>query len=186
MNILRDFSKEQGELRESLKQTDYAWMAGFIDGEGYIGMKKGYTVNDHKYHSWSKEGWYWVTPTINVCNTDYQSLKKIGNAIGANVNKRKKTNTNLKSLYTVECSSREKIKRFLPNIMPYLIVKKKQAELVYRLVCLPPGTGSEKLRVWEIYDKLITENGQKAVGRRNHKKQKIGNPEPSFRMKQAG
>lgn len=164
--------QEQGEFRESLKEIDWAWIAGFIDGEGYIGISKGYTENKNKTHEWSKERWVWYNPRINISNTDKESLEFILENFGgsAKVCKRKKYESNLRSLYTYEISNREDLRRIIPKLLPFLRIKKKQAQLVYRLVCLPRGSGPEKERIWQLYDKLIRENGQKAVGERNHKR----------------
>ena len=159
-----------GELRGSLKKTDWSWISGFLDGEGYIGIKKGYTENKKKYHSWSKEGWYWYTPRVNVCNTDKEALNFIDYAFNGSVNicERKMYEHNLRPLYSYEIGNRNDLRRILPELIPYLRVKKEQAKLVYRLVCLPRGSGPEKEAIWKEYDVLITKNGQKAVGNRLH------------------
>ena len=174
-----------GEFRESLKETDWAWIAGFIDGEGYVGMRRGYTHNKRKFHDGNQRRWVWYTPSISISNTDKKALEFIKKAFNcpSNINKQKRTKSNLKQLYIFETSSSKVLRRVLQELIPFLKVKKEQAKLVYRLVCLPRGSGPEKEEIWKEYFELISSNGQKAVGDRNHKFLQVGNPEPSFQMK---
>ena len=181
--------EKQGEFRESLKETDWAYIAAFIDGEGYVGIKRDYKVNKKKKHNWSQEGWYCYTPRVSVHNTDKDVLDFICGAFDSpsKVCKRKMKDHNLRPIYSYEVCSRKVLKRVLPYFMPYMRIKKKAAELVYRLVCLPRGSGPEKENIYQEYYKLICNNGQKAIGDSIHKNKccVVGNPEPSLGMKYA-
>jgi len=158
-----------GEFSESLKETEWAWIAGFIDGEGCIMIQKGYAENKKKTHKWSKEGWFYYTPRFSLHNTDEDAISFVSKALGCKYYRRKKQESNLKPIYYIDITAIKVLRRVIPNILPYLRVKKVQASLVYRLACLPRGSGPEKEDVWQEFDKYSTLCGQKAVGLLNHR-----------------
>jgi len=161
-----------GEFRESLKKTDWAWIAGFLDGEGCMTIQKGYAENKKKCHNWSKVGWYWYRPRLSLHNTDEKSVMFIASAFACKYYKRKETTSNLKPLYYIDISAIQILRRVILDILPYLKVKKVQAELVYRLACLPRGSGFEKEQIWQEFDRYSRLCGQKNVGLNNHSKPK--------------
>jgi hypothetical protein len=59
-----------------MKKEDIAWAAGFIDGEGTIGV---YRHRDHKKGSWYFE------PLVQASNTDRVPLLKLKRLFGGNV-----------------------------------------------------------------------------------------------------
>lgn len=154
-----------GEFREPLKETDWAWIAGFIDGEGCITITRTRRENWHKHHEWSQAEWIDYRPRLSVHNTNEESIAFLAWVFGANYSKRKLLPCNIRPIFAVEIASRERLQLVLPKLMPYLRVKRELAELLYRCVCLPRGSGPEKEDLWRQFDALITRNGQKAAGR---------------------
>ncbi len=147
--------RKEGELRESLKETDWAWLAGFIDGEGHLGIRKGYTENDHKHHAWSKEGWWWYNPRLSVHNTHLPAMEKASFMLNTNVQQRKLQECNLVPMYSSEIGSRQELLRVLPMLIPYMIVKKELAENILKLVSLPRGSGPEKEEAYQAYHRAV-------------------------------
>lgn len=108
----------------SLSETDKAWMAGFVDGEGCITISKQVRKNR-------------PTPAyrvfITISNTDYAVLEFFKLHYGGsiyNVHERRKDKRNIKwsDTYDWYCPISSS-KRFLRDILPYLRLKRKQAEL---------------------------------------------------------
>ncbi|HET6444894.1 MAG TPA: hypothetical protein VFI27_09995 [candidate division Zixibacteria bacterium] len=160
--------EKSDELRESLKETDWAWIAGMVDGEGCISLQRGYTKQ-----------WVWYKPRLAVTNTDQAAMEFIAKALGANTRKRKPVRPHYRPIVDVEVGSRKTLLSILPKLIPYLRIKRRQAELLLRTVRLPRGSSDEKCAVWMEFDRLITECGQK----RAEQTIRRGNPEPSQRMK---
>ena len=105
----------------------YQYIAGFIDGEGHISLirriKKGRDEINYM-------------PCFMVCNTHKEVLKMIREKIGG----RWVESINISSysgrdkLYRIIISKAEALNEVLPKIIPYLIIKRENAELVLRFI----------------------------------------------------
>lgn len=120
---MNKFSKE--ELSEiyrfmpNLPIRDLAYMAGLIDGEGYIALKRDHTAGCVTY-----------APVVRITNTSLEMLYWVQGRFGGYVGHNKMSgNGKWKESYywTVHHA---KAASFLSIILPYLVVKRKQAELV--------------------------------------------------------
>jgi hypothetical protein len=112
------------------KETDLAYLAGFIDGEGcfFIGIfetksKAGNTaLNYHTY--------------IKICNTDQDVMKWIAKTFnGTNYNQFKSTDRARKfekCVYNIQFTG-QNLNNILKQIYPYLIVKRKHCEIMMRM-----------------------------------------------------
>lgn len=160
--------RQQGEFRRTLQEIDWAWIAGFLDGEGTFCIQRGYTRNGHKKRSHSQEGWTWYRPRLSVQNTDAGACRFIARAFGGSVCVRQKQPHNLRELYSVEICARDKLLAVLPRLLPFLRVKGQQAEYMLRLVELPRGSGPKKEEIYRRYDAFVRKCGQRAVGDRLH------------------
>jgi hypothetical protein len=99
-----------------MKKTDLAYCAGLIDGEGSIGVYKYKTSVSRAYAG-----------HLAVSMTRRESLDKIAEVAGGVVYTQKfKTKAN-KAIYTWKLNIRKAVV-FLKRILPYLIVKRKNAE----------------------------------------------------------
>ena len=110
-----------------MKDTDLAYLAGLVDGEAYIGIKrtkpyKGLTgrVNPG-YHE-----------RIQVRMTDEQAIRFIATTLGGWYYKEKPSVAKGKPLFCYQASDRAAADILLA-LLPYLRVKKAQAETVLRL-----------------------------------------------------
>jgi hypothetical protein len=107
-------------FRYKSKLNFYKWLAGFIDGEGCIGVHR-------------RKGNCPTGPTLTISNTNGRLLKEIKSNLGfGNFRKRFKKNPKHKNSHTlgvvgINCQL------ILKKIFPYLRGKKKQAELVLRM-----------------------------------------------------
>jgi hypothetical protein len=147
--------RKEGEFRESLKETDWAWLAGFIDGEGHLGIKKAYATNNHKHHAWSQEGWWWYGPRVSVHNTHLPAMERAAFMLNANIQQRKMQEYNLIPMYSVEVASRQELQRLLPMLIPFLFIKRDLAESILKLVSLPRGSGPEKEEAYQAYQRVV-------------------------------
>ncbi len=112
-----------------IANTDWARLAAFIDGEGCI--HSALTVHKPSV-KWKNSRTHYEYIKITVTNTDPRLSQWIVNTFGGgNIqhhtnNKRK--NTNWKSCFFWSVSS-EKAAAILRGVMPYLLLKKDQAEI---------------------------------------------------------
>jgi len=100
------------------------YIAGFIDGEGYLSILK-------LKRKTARNG-YWFQPVIKVSQTQDHSyiLQMIHCQYGGHFNKRRVYKDNSKPTFTLDIKGEEKIRKLLDDILPYLIIKKPQAELI--------------------------------------------------------
>jgi hypothetical protein len=104
-----------------LKETDKAWFAGIIDGEGCISLFKRST--------------YYV-PAVKIANTNEKLInkcKEILNEAGIEYYIRysdRGERKNAKPAWEIALESRPRVVATLELILPYLVSKKEQAELV--------------------------------------------------------
>lgn len=128
-----------------------AYFAGIVDGEGSIftnitKSKDGRRVN--------------YALRLRVVNTDLAMLEWIVNTFGGYINHRKITANQLQ-VHTWDMKS-SLLSTLLTRILPYLISKRKQAEIAIRFA---KATKPEKI---ELRAALITLNGRKASKRVVH------------------
>ena len=122
-----------GNQQETLKKTDLAWLAGIIEGEGWITM----TAYKSPKKTWA--GGYVITPRIGVCNTDAGIIRKarqIFDKLGTNNYITEHTETRPGSgfgttMLQVTTNRLDTVRNILISIMPYMAGQKlHRAELV--------------------------------------------------------
>jgi len=106
-----------------MKNVDIAYIAGLIDGEGYIGIKKSkaYKCQDRKtpgYHA-----------RIQIRMVDEQAIKFISETLGGWYYKEKPNCTNGRPLYCYQASDK-RAETILSIVIPFLRVKKESANTV--------------------------------------------------------
>ena len=104
-------------------ETALAYLAGIIDGEGYIGIKRT-TRRDARspiYHE-----------RIQVRMTDEAAIQFLAATLGGNYYREQPHANDGRPLYCWQASDALAC-RILERVMPYLIVKRDQAENVLRL-----------------------------------------------------
>jgi hypothetical protein len=106
--------------------TEY--VAGFFDGEGCVNI------------STDRYGKPYLR--ILVVNTDKSVLEKFQEKWGGDITHNKRHKENWKRSFTWRLSHTRAIE-FLQDLEPFLIVKKKQANLAVEFCKLKPGKGSK-------------------------------------------
>jgi len=107
-----------------------AYIAGLIDGEGYLGILPA-RVKGLKNKSFE--------PVVKVGMTDncwavFETMRAI---YGGSIDTRKVKTTGGRTAYTYNLKSRVKVKKLLDDITPFLHIKKGQAILLSEFCDLP-------------------------------------------------
>lgn len=114
-------------------ETDKAYVAGFVDGEGTVVIGRRYDIQ------------------VTIGQVDIRPLHRIAGFYGGHVSFVDRHNPRWKSYHRVTVAGNAAV-RMLRDILPYLIVKADQAELALRLMSVKrvqsPG-GHRKVLSWE-------------------------------------
>jgi hypothetical protein len=108
------------------------YIAGLVDGEGYLAIMP------------CKDKKNCINPSFQcvfkLTLTGYAAqevVQEIADKYKGWVYKRNKPTATGKDVYTVEIKSKPRLKVFLADIEPYLIVKKEQAKILSEFIALP-------------------------------------------------
>jgi len=110
-----------------------AYIAGFLDGEGYFGIMKRHKGRERADY----------LPVIKATSVDKEIIEWFYKSYGGWMNKRKFKNKNQKDAYTWVLAGK-KIEPFLRKIYPYLKLKKKQADILLKRIKLYDKIGTGK------------------------------------------
>lgn len=103
-------------------ETQRAYIAGIVDGEGTITIKKRNVKR--------KSGVFcFYTCVVIVVNTDKKMLDFIANLYEGWININRRLKGNQRRSYIWVCGG-DNMRKLLKDIFPYLIIKKKQAKIV--------------------------------------------------------
>lgn len=105
-----------------LFQSQLAYLAGFIDGEGCVSITR--SNRQHEPH-----------PLIIITNTHHPVIQYIGRLLNTSPYLIVKPSTRHKDIYTIRLNCSADIFVLLEALLPYLIVKRRQAELILQLIC---------------------------------------------------
>ncbi len=129
MNNMCPLTHKGKKIERALSETEKAYFAGFIDGEGCVSF------------AWRKK---YITPIIQITNTDYSVLVDFFNVYGGSVRSRNEIRPNRKDCYAwVVCG--QKALKVVTDVLPYLRIKKPQAELLLSLKRYSPTAERDKL-----------------------------------------
>lgn len=113
-----------------MNATAWAWLAGFIDGEGAIGIHR---ASDKRkgpnYHSFRA--------TLQIVNTNRLALVQtldIMELSSLNIAALRRDSTKWSPAFHINIRELHSLARILPQLMPYLIIKQHQAELTLEFV----------------------------------------------------
>lgn len=134
-----------------IPDKDAAWLAGIIDCDGWVGLMESKAINKR-----NKPAYWGVIGVGSVKRYFIDELIKRTKIGRRNLSKRKPPARNL---YTWSISKRSDLDRLLLSIIPYLIIKRRQARL---LLMLPPPNSRNRPRRERI-QKLI-----KALNKKGH------------------
>jgi len=118
------------------KKEDWAYLAGIIDGEGWIGVRR---IKDRSGRSSYP---YHYVPELSVSNTDERIIKWIRNIfqVGCIDCWHNKKNPHRKPVYKWRISRKVELSFVLENTLPFLIIKKEQALIIMKLRLLMDKT----------------------------------------------
>ena len=128
------------------------YIAGFIDGEAYIGLIK-------KTSKECKLGYYYK-PNIKVTQrTKYaQVLEELKNKYGGYITTRQQLdNTNQCAVNTWEIANRPMVKKLLLDIKDYAIVKSEHINLLLEFIELPSGIYKDSEQYNKRKDEIYSE-----------------------------
>ena len=112
----------------NLTTEQAAYLAGFMDGEGHIGIVRETSRGNssgYRYHC-----------TMEVSNTNLAALERMKEWLGGNgwlSNPERPQNPRGKPLYRIRFSRRQ-IAYILPMLLPHLIIKAAAADVVLRFI----------------------------------------------------
>lgn len=110
-----------------VSELDLAWLAGWWDGEGSIGIAL--------QHSGSR-GWVSLTPSVQASFTDRPALDKIIEVLGSlgitglGYEYQEKDPTKHKNSWHVRVNRLTDIRILAPRVMPYAVIKRDRWELI--------------------------------------------------------
>lgn len=114
----------------TLHETDLAYLAGIIDGEGWVGLQKRIMGK-------------WVTykPALRITNTDaniinrvYEIWEMLGVTGHIYENEQNPSITNGKMIMNLQLNKQSVIKVVLESVIPYLVGKKARAIMLLRFL----------------------------------------------------
>ncbi|MCL5100581.1 MAG: LAGLIDADG family homing endonuclease [Candidatus Marsarchaeota archaeon] len=100
-----------------------AYLAGFIDGEGTIGIR----YHKEKRH---RSETFTIDLNFSITNSNKPILELIQKEIGGKIELKTKMTKNSKAVYGLRLYNTKDTLNILNRVIPYLILKKEQAELI--------------------------------------------------------
>ena len=117
--------------------TDMAYIAGFIDADGYI------TIDKQKRQLSHHRQPHYYTPRMGVCNRNYDLLEWINATTGSMASFHKRSMTFKKAQWS-DCWwlgwTSKALEIIIPQLLPYLKMKDKQAKLALEMIHMKRGT----------------------------------------------
>jgi len=114
----------------TLSEPEKAWLAGFVDGEGYIGIT--YQIKKETNSSSASDIYH---PLLIIVNTNKEALEYIRRIMCAGtIYDGKLPKKNEKPSYQYKVSKRDDILVILRLILPYLKIKKRQGNLLIKFI----------------------------------------------------
>lgn len=111
-----------------MKATDWAWLAGIVDGEGTVGA----------YFQGRKRGRRAITPILQVVSTDEIIVNKVAQIVrtlGIQVEPTQVGVTKRnRPVWIWACRRAKALQQVLPALLPFLVLKAPQAERLLEIV----------------------------------------------------
>jgi len=108
-----------------MNDTDIAYIAGIVDGEGYIGIKKTAKLRNGRVNPCYQE-------KIQIRMVDEPAIKFLADTLGGNYYAEGHPVPNRRRLFCYQATDRVAV-QIIETIFPYLRVKKSVAEIVLKL-----------------------------------------------------
>jgi len=111
------------------KEVDLAYIAGLIDGEGYVGLVKQIEKRRSRIS-------VYYEPKVCIAMCDKVGIDFIANKFSCNIWYKEMQNERWRNQWHLRIKGRKRLKEFLLAIYPYLHVKRRQAELMLEFINL--------------------------------------------------
>ena len=133
-----------------MKAIDLAYIAGIVDGEGYVGIKKVKALNGGRVNPSYHE-------RIQIRMVDEPAIKFIADTLGGNYYKEKAHCNNGRPLYCFQSNDASSV-HIIKSLLPYLRIKNTVALTVLQLRKLKenPDKISVPIRMRGRWGKIIT------------------------------
>jgi hypothetical protein len=113
-------TKANKVTRGKVSKTELAYIAGFLDGEGWITLYKSKDISRKKYPRFEYQ--------VGICNNNKGVINWLYDTFGGSIRTRNKQNLKWQDNYLWKLSSNQ-ASDFLKLILPYMRLKNNQAEL---------------------------------------------------------
>lgn len=117
----------------NLRKGELAWLSGFIDGEGYIGI-----TFQRKKETRQQSASARYHPYLIITNNNYEILNEIKEFIGAGriyrLSRNSKLENKQKQAFQYKLTEMGQLKRLLNLIQPYLRLKHQQCGLLLNFI----------------------------------------------------
>lgn len=118
-------------------KKELAWLAGFIDGEGYLGIER-----QRKKETARQSASLLYHPYLIIANSNYNVLEFIRKYIGYGYvyevrrKKSKLRHNNEKPGFQYKLTKMDKLRPFLNTLRPYLRLKQQQCALLLKFITI--------------------------------------------------
>ena len=115
-------------MEERVTDARLLWMAGFFDGEGYVGLQI--------LHNRNLSGIPKIALRLSVSNTDRRSLTPFADRFGGSIVRSSVAKPRRKQVYRWDQQGK-RAHQFMLAVRPFLITKTEQVDLAIRFWELP-------------------------------------------------
>lgn len=131
------FLRRKETIILGLSDFQIGYIAGFVDGEGTLQVRK---------HKSKNSIWYY--PTILLTNTNYQVLDTLSKWLKAKVTPLRYTpsSKNHRDCFKITIATICDVLSLAKFLKPYLLIKRRQAELLEELAIIKVGKESQIIR----------------------------------------
>lgn len=134
-----------------ISDTEWAYLAGILDGEGSIGL----------YQHTKRTSTSIMLRLTLVVNTDMRLIEYIANLLG----KEFVYKTNKSNVWCVKTSHKAFAEQILLKIIPYLVIKKERAQNALNFIVARRGKYREKFTEEELNMVKLSKQGNAKMGR---------------------
>jgi len=135
-------------MKEGLTDAELGWAAGILDGEGCIGI--------YGRAGRRTDGGLGLHALVSVGNTDFRMILKLKDLFGGNISSlQRDSRPNRRAAITWRTSGRH-AGRVLERVLPFLVVKREQAEVALAFIATMRMGGRLSQEVKDERDHLRT------------------------------
>jgi len=113
-----------------MSKTTAPYLAGFVDGEGYLGILK---IKKGEKKDWSSANAHYFKPVIKIANTDKAIIQWLYDSYGGSFEMRLGKG-NSKTSYCWSLKSVYQLEKFIRAIKPFLRIKQEQATILLEFI----------------------------------------------------